>query len=173
MTSPSRPFDTATPRVTVCYSQDAWTQGLATFVTTSPPATPSSIPILRGLGAVIPARFPPRHLARRYAAEPRLFLEHDPRLLPVVSTVLRPLILGSIVATLLRLSQRAYTAVYHRRPSDGWLWPEAKKPRLFDFGTKAKAKPKSWPEMVFGPALHSLRPKPGQKAVAFEPLTIH
>ncbi|KAJ7262527.1 hypothetical protein C8J57DRAFT_1632379 [Mycena rebaudengoi] len=26
-----------------------------------------------------------------------------------------------------------------------WLWPEAKKPRLFGFGTKARAKPKVWP----------------------------
>ncbi|KAJ7227565.1 hypothetical protein C8J57DRAFT_1252475 [Mycena rebaudengoi] len=30
-----------------------------------------------------------------------------------------------------------------------WLWPEAKKPRLFGFGTKAKAKPKVWPGQIF------------------------
>ncbi|KAJ7697139.1 hypothetical protein B0H17DRAFT_1130455 [Mycena rosella] len=33
-----------------------------------------------------------------------------------------------------------------------WLWPQAKKPRLFGFGTKAKAKPKFWLELAFGPA---------------------
>ncbi|KAJ7694554.1 hypothetical protein B0H17DRAFT_1178558 [Mycena rosella] len=31
-----------------------------------------------------------------------------------------------------------------------WLWPQAKKPRLFGFGTKAKAKPKFWPELAVG-----------------------
>ncbi|KAJ7506964.1 hypothetical protein B0H11DRAFT_2185513 [Mycena galericulata] len=31
-----------------------------------------------------------------------------------------------------------------------WLWPRAKKPWLLGFGTKAKAKPKSWPGMAFG-----------------------
>jgi hypothetical protein len=47
-----------------------------------------------------------------------------------------------------------------------WLWPQAKKPWLFGFGTKAKAKPKNWPGMAFGLAWQYLRPKPGQKAKA-------
>ncbi|KAJ7469909.1 hypothetical protein B0H11DRAFT_1920247 [Mycena galericulata] len=50
-----------------------------------------------------------------------------------------------------------------------WLWPLAKKPWLFGFGTKAKAKPKSWPDGAFGLACPSLRPKPGQKAKASGP----
>jgi hypothetical protein len=41
-----------------------------------------------------------------------------------------------------------------------WLWPEAKKPRLFGFGTKAKANPKMWPGLAFGLAWQFLRPKP-------------
>ncbi|KAJ7430200.1 hypothetical protein B0H11DRAFT_2211484 [Mycena galericulata] len=48
------------------------------------------------------------------------------------------------------------------------LWPEAKKPRLFGFGTKAKAKPKFWPGLAFGLAWPSEKPKPGQKAMAFD-----
>jgi hypothetical protein len=47
-----------------------------------------------------------------------------------------------------------------------WLWPQAKKPWLFGFGTKAKAKPKIWPGMAFGLAWQYLRSKPGQKAKA-------
>ncbi|KAJ7778631.1 hypothetical protein DFH07DRAFT_765852 [Mycena maculata] len=31
-----------------------------------------------------------------------------------------------------------------------WLWPQAKKPGLFSFGTKAKAKPNFWPALAFG-----------------------
>ncbi|KAJ7156382.1 hypothetical protein C8R46DRAFT_1040918 [Mycena filopes] len=41
-----------------------------------------------------------------------------------------------------------------------WLWPEAKKPRLFGFGTKAKPEPKSWPGLAFGLAWDLSRPKP-------------
>ena len=33
-----------------------------------------------------------------------------------------------------------------------WLWPQAKKPWLFGFGTKAKAGPTFWPGLAFGPA---------------------
>jgi hypothetical protein len=48
----------------------------------------------------------------------------------------------------------------------GPLGPQAKKPWLFGFGAKAKAKPKIWPGMAFGLAWQHLRPKPGQKAKA-------
>ncbi|KAJ7153389.1 hypothetical protein C8R46DRAFT_1301900 [Mycena filopes] len=41
-----------------------------------------------------------------------------------------------------------------------WLWPEAKKPRLFGFGTKAKPEPKPWPGLAFGLAWDLSRPKP-------------
>jgi hypothetical protein len=41
-----------------------------------------------------------------------------------------------------------------------WLWPQAKKPWLFGFGTKAKAKPpiSRWPGLRFGQAKAKFRP---------------
>ncbi|KAJ7888754.1 hypothetical protein B0H13DRAFT_2041990 [Mycena leptocephala] len=48
-----------------------------------------------------------------------------------------------------------------------WLWPQAKMPRLFGFGTKAKARPKPWPQLAFGLAWRSSKPGPGQEAMAF------
>jgi len=40
------------------------------------------------------------------------------------------------------------------------LWPQAKKPWLFGFGTGAKAKPKFWPELACDLAWQLLGPKP-------------
>ncbi|KAJ7264218.1 hypothetical protein C8J57DRAFT_1230693 [Mycena rebaudengoi] len=54
-----------------------------------------------------------------------------------------------------------------------WLWPQAKKPRLFDFGTRAKVRLKFWLRIGFGLAWDFARPKPKfgitacQKAAAF------
>ncbi|KAJ7277660.1 hypothetical protein C8J57DRAFT_1222462 [Mycena rebaudengoi] len=47
-----------------------------------------------------------------------------------------------------------------------WLWPQAKKPGLFGFGTEAKAKPTIWPGLAFGLAWEYPKPKPGEKAMA-------
>jgi hypothetical protein len=49
-----------------------------------------------------------------------------------------------------------------------WLWPQAKKPWLFGFGTKAKAKPpiSRWPGLRFGQAKAKFRPNFPLKAMA-------
>ncbi|KAJ6474920.1 hypothetical protein C8R45DRAFT_935454 [Mycena sanguinolenta] len=47
------------------------------------------------------------------------------------------------------------------------LLSEARKPWLFGFSTRAKARPKPWPEMAFSLAWQSPKPGPGQKAMAF------
>ncbi|KAJ6460644.1 hypothetical protein C8R45DRAFT_1081168 [Mycena sanguinolenta] len=48
-----------------------------------------------------------------------------------------------------------------------WLWLQARKPWLFGFGTRAKARPKPWPGLAFSLAWQSSKPGPGQKAMAF------
>ncbi|KAJ6522229.1 hypothetical protein DFH09DRAFT_1097313 [Mycena vulgaris] len=79
------------------------------------PTAPGNAPINSQTGGAKLKDVPrPQKLAHRYTDQPRLPLQRDPHLLPVALTVLRGSILDtleSIIATLLRLSQRAYTAV--------------------------------------------------------------
>jgi hypothetical protein len=52
--------------------------------------------------------------------------------------------------------------------SDGLALASSQKAMAFGFGTKAKAGPNHWPGLACGPALNFCRPRPGQKAMAFD-----